>query len=122
MKAVRGKTYLSAHFGTLTQRSVHPSVPVLLTKDLPRNEISYDSSLHSAFIFRILEASLQGLISSYTYIIRNIPHCATFSPFFRVVIQLEKMRRVTLVNLAANITAAVKMQIRHHQIEWVTSY
>ena len=35
-------SYLGAHFGTLTQRLVHHSVAVLLTKDLPRNEISYD--------------------------------------------------------------------------------
>ena len=34
------KHHISAH--TLTQHLVHPSVPVLLTKDLPRNEISYD--------------------------------------------------------------------------------
>ena len=33
--------YLDAHFGTLTQCSVHPKAPVLLTKD-SRNEISYD--------------------------------------------------------------------------------
>ena len=26
-------SYLDAHFGTLTQRSVHPKAPVLLTKD-----------------------------------------------------------------------------------------
>ena len=39
----RPKTsYLGVHFGTLTQRLVHPSAPVVLTKDLPRNEISYD--------------------------------------------------------------------------------
>ena len=41
---------LGAHFGTLTQCSVHPSAPVLLTKDSPRNFISFDSqppfSLH----------------------------------------------------------------------------
>ena len=47
----RPKTsYLGAHFGTLTQFLVYPIVPVLLTKDSPRNEISYDSqppfSLH----------------------------------------------------------------------------
>ena len=37
----RPKTsYLGAHFGALTQRLVHPWVPVLFTKDLPRNEIS----------------------------------------------------------------------------------
>ena len=42
----RPKTsYLGAHFETLTQCSVHPSVPVLLTKDSPRNFISYDSQL-----------------------------------------------------------------------------
>ena len=28
---------------TYVQRSVHPSAPVLLTKDSPRNLISYDS-------------------------------------------------------------------------------
>ena len=42
-----------------TQRSVHPSAPVLLTKESPRNEISYDIS-------RILEPSPQGLIFSAT--------------------------------------------------------
>ena len=46
----RPKTYLCAHFGALTQRSVHPTAPFLLTKDSPRHEISYDSqppfSLH----------------------------------------------------------------------------
>ena len=47
----RPKTsYLGAHFGNLTQRSVHPSAPVLLTKDSPRSFITYDSqppfSLH----------------------------------------------------------------------------
>ena len=26
---------MSAHFGTLTQRSVHPTVPVLLDKNVP---------------------------------------------------------------------------------------
>ena len=52
MEAGRGqKDYREiAHFGTLTQRSIHPTVPVLLTKDSPRNEIRYDSqppfSLH----------------------------------------------------------------------------
>ena len=35
-------SYLGTHFGTLTQRSVHPSASVMLTKYLPRNEISYD--------------------------------------------------------------------------------
>ena len=40
----RPKTsYLGAHFGTLTQFLAHPSAPVLLTKDSPRNFISYDS-------------------------------------------------------------------------------
>ena len=34
-------SYLDTHFGTLTQNSVHPTVPVLLTKD-SRNEISYN--------------------------------------------------------------------------------
>ena len=39
----RPKTpYLGAHFGTLSQSSVHPKVPVLLTKDSIRNEIIYD--------------------------------------------------------------------------------
>jgi hypothetical protein len=28
--------------GTLNQHLAYPSAPVLLTKDLPRNEISYD--------------------------------------------------------------------------------
>ena len=38
----RPKTsYLDTHFGTLTQRLVHPTAPVLLTKDSPRNEIHY---------------------------------------------------------------------------------
>ena len=38
----RPKTlYLGAHFGSLIQCSVHPTVPVLLTKDSPRNEITY---------------------------------------------------------------------------------
>ena len=38
----RPKTsYLGEHFGTQTQGSVHPTVPVLLTKCLSRNEISY---------------------------------------------------------------------------------
>ena len=32
-----------AHFCTLTLRLVHPTVPILLTKDSTRNEISYDS-------------------------------------------------------------------------------
>ena len=42
LEAVRGqKHHLGAHFGTLTQRSVHLTAPVLLTKD-SRNEISYD--------------------------------------------------------------------------------
>ena len=39
------KKYLGAHFGTFTQRSVHPPAPVLLTKDSPRNFVSYDSQL-----------------------------------------------------------------------------
>ena len=34
--------YLGAHFGTFTQRSVHPTAPVLLTKHPLRNEISCD--------------------------------------------------------------------------------
>ena len=34
-------SYLDAHFGTLTQCSVHPTAPVLLTKD-SRNEIIYE--------------------------------------------------------------------------------
>ena len=47
----RPKTsYLGAHFGTLTQCLVHPSAPVLPTKDSPINFINYDSqppfSLH----------------------------------------------------------------------------
>ena len=44
VEADRGqKHHISVHnLGTLTQRSVHPSVPVLFTKDLPSNEISYD--------------------------------------------------------------------------------
>ena len=34
VEAVRGQKYhVSAHFGTLTQCSIHPRVPVLLTKD-----------------------------------------------------------------------------------------
>ena len=38
----RPKTsYLEAHFGTLTQCLIHPTAPVLLTKD-SRNEFSYD--------------------------------------------------------------------------------
>ena len=41
VEAVKGKKHhISAH--TLTQLSAHPSMPVLLTKDLKRNEISYD--------------------------------------------------------------------------------
>ena len=61
----RPKTsYLSAHFGTLTFCSFHPSVPVLLTKDLPKNEISNAFQPQSASISRILEPSPQGLISS----------------------------------------------------------
>ena len=45
VEAVRGqKHHISAHtLALLTQRSVHPTVPVLLTKDSPRNKISYDS-------------------------------------------------------------------------------
>ena len=40
----RPKTsYFGAHLVTLTQRSVHPSAPILLTKDSPRNFISYES-------------------------------------------------------------------------------
>ena len=46
VEAVRCQmSYLGAHFGTLTQQSVYPIVPVLLTKDSPRNEISYDFHL-----------------------------------------------------------------------------
>ena len=48
VEAVRGQKYISTH--ALIQRSVHPTAPVLLTKDLIGNEISYDfqppSSLH----------------------------------------------------------------------------
>ena len=50
-------SYLDAHFGT--QHLVHPTAPVLLTKD-SRNEMSY--VWLSASISRILEPSL-GLIS-----------------------------------------------------------
>ena len=40
----RPKTsYLGSHFGTSPQRSVHPSAPVLLTKDSQRIFLSYDS-------------------------------------------------------------------------------
>ena len=47
VEAVRGqKHHISAHtLALLTQRSVHPTVPLLLTKDSPRNEINYDSQL-----------------------------------------------------------------------------
>ena len=34
-------SYLDAHFGTLTQRSVYPTAPALLTK-ASRNEIIYN--------------------------------------------------------------------------------
>ena len=41
VEAVKGqKHHISVH--TLTQHSVHPTAPLLLTKDSPRNEISYD--------------------------------------------------------------------------------
>ena len=47
MEAVRGQTPYSDrtlwHF--LTQCLVHPTAPVLLTKDSPRHEISYASGL-----------------------------------------------------------------------------
>ena len=59
VEAVRGHKH-----HTLTQPLVHPSAPVLLTKYSPRNLISYDLSLYSASISRILEPSLQGLISN----------------------------------------------------------
>ena len=41
VEAVRGQktSYLGAHFGTLTQCLVHPSAPLLLTKDSPRNQL-----------------------------------------------------------------------------------
>ena len=68
--------WMSAHFGTLGQCSVYPTAPVLLTKDSPRNEISYDSqppfSLHSASISRILEPNPQGLISSVAFISKSL--------------------------------------------------
>ena len=48
VEAVRGQKHILAH--TLAQRLVHPTAPVLLSKDTPRNEISYNSqppfSLH----------------------------------------------------------------------------
>ena len=39
VEAVRGQkiSYLGAHFGTLIQRLVHPTAPLLLTKDSPSN-------------------------------------------------------------------------------------
>ena len=58
----RPKTsYLDAQFGTLTQRSVHPTAPVLLTKIQEMRSVP-TFSLHSASISRILEPSPQGLI------------------------------------------------------------
>ena len=39
---VRGQKHHMHTLALLTQRSVHPSAPVLFTKDLPRNEINYD--------------------------------------------------------------------------------
>ena len=40
---LKSKTsFRSKYFGALTQRSLHASAPVLFTKDLRRNEISYD--------------------------------------------------------------------------------
>ena len=42
-RLIKAKNIISRHtFGTFTQLLIHPSGPVLLTKDLPRNEISYD--------------------------------------------------------------------------------
>ena len=64
----RPKTsYLGAHFGSVTQRLVHPSVPVLLTKDSPRNEISHDFQPPFSLHISNLEPSPQGLISSVIY-------------------------------------------------------
>ena len=76
VEADRGQiSYFSAHFGTLTQRSVHHLVPVLLTKYLPRNEISYDS-----------QPPFSGLISSISYSYFSF----IFSkPFFSDLPQIE---------------------------------
>ena len=48
MEAVRGKKplYLGANFGTFSQLLVHPTVPVLLTKDLPKVRSDITFSLH----------------------------------------------------------------------------
>ena len=75
VEAVRGqKHHISAH--TLaTQCSVHPTAPVLLTKDSIRNEISYEFQPPS----RILEPSLQGLISSVEILQRMLDSVADLS-------------------------------------------
>ena len=41
MKLMGKRTKMGVHFGT--QRSVHPTAPVLLTKESVRNDIIYDS-------------------------------------------------------------------------------
>ena len=53
-------SYLGTHFGTLTQCSAYPSVPVLLTKEM---RYVMTLSLHSASMSRFLEPSPQGLMS-----------------------------------------------------------
>ena len=55
VEAVRGQKhhrYLDAYFGTLTQRSVHPTAPVLLTKD-SRNELWLSASIQPPFSLHI---------------------------------------------------------------------
>ena len=59
------KTYLGPHFGILTQHSVHATAPVLLTKDSPRNEISY--AFQPPFSLHISNSITKGLISSAIY-------------------------------------------------------
>ena len=63
LEAVRGQKH---HIFKHTFGSVHRIAPVLLTKDQEMWSVM-PLSLHSSSIFRILEPSLQGLISS-TYI------------------------------------------------------
>ena len=57
--------YLGTHFGTLTQSSIHASVPVLLTQDSPRNEVSNDFNSASIFFrgFSYLKSTLPNELS-----------------------------------------------------------
>ena len=62
------KTYLGAHFGTLSQGLVHPTAPVLLTKDSPRNK-SY-SFTNYFYKRRVVCGRTNGLFVNF-YTIEN---------------------------------------------------